>query len=234
DGYIDVEATKHRIEQRTMSALVAAREALAQAEREAASADAKLARVRSHYQEGRVEAEDWAEQRPGLVAGLAAAQEAVGRAQDHVREVEQAGMPGDAELVLLEHLAAVKRAVTAGVGAAPDLAALRNVIGQMFKAVELVRVNDWAAMYQVGKGGFLPLRDDVGPVPTIGDEPGYYLVPVLRWSFVDRETLSPMRQAIPWSPGASDRSGRLPLCPSDNRTPTGSCAGTAGGSPRRS
>jgi site-specific DNA recombinase len=246
DGYIDIEATTRRIDERMASALTMAREALVQAEHDAASAEAKLARVRGHYQEGKIEAEDWAEQRRELTAGVAAAQEAVERARAHLREVEQGGVPNDAEQLLLEHLAAIKQAVTDGVGAAPDLAALRNVIGQMFESVELVRADEWPRLQ--GQG-FIPFCVDVGPVPTVADRAdlaktpnprsgrvetgGYYLFPRLRWSSVD-SAFKPMRQAIPWSPRASGRPGRTPRSPSDNRTPTDSCAGTAGGSPRRS
>jgi site-specific DNA recombinase len=141
DGYIDLDATRQRIEARIASALADSQESLEQAERETAKAEAKLARVRSHYQEGRIEPEDWAEQRSALAGELEAAHEAVKRAQDHVGRLEHEAMP-DAEQALLAHLAALKQAVAAGVDQAPDLSALRNVIGQMLSSVDLVPNDD--------------------------------------------------------------------------------------------
>jgi site-specific DNA recombinase len=218
DGYIDLEATRKRIQERTASALTLAQEALTQAEREAASAEAKLARVRGHYQDGKIEADDWAEQRPGLTAGLEAAREAVLRAQEHVQQTEQTGVVGDAEHALLDHLAALKKAVTAGVGAAPDLAALRNVIGQIFESVQLVRWEDGfypnvdhaahrAAIERLlGEHGAVevteadPERCRPSPRPrlAIGDaKQHYWLFPKVRWSAVDQGTLSPIGHEMP-------------------------------------
>lgn len=155
DGYIDLDATRRRIEERASSALTVAREALEQAERDAATAEAKLARVRGHYQAGKIEADDWSEQRPQLTAELDAAREAAQRAREHVQRiepdktsnghlgrVEQSGVPGDAEQVLLDLLARLKRAVGEGIGSAPDLPALRNIIGDLFASIDLVRNDD--------------------------------------------------------------------------------------------
>ena len=47
-------------------------------------------------------------------------------------------MARDAEEALLRHLEAVKQAVADGAGRAPDVAALRNLIRQLFESVELV------------------------------------------------------------------------------------------------
>ena len=103
--YIDLDETRRRIEAKTAADLTIAREALAHAERESATAEATLARVPTHYQQERITPEDWSEQRHGLEASLKAAQEAVGRARDHVDEVEKAGGLEDAEESLLRHLA---------------------------------------------------------------------------------------------------------------------------------
>jgi len=187
DDYIDLDATRQRVEERASAALVAAREAQEQADRDAATADAKLARVRGHYQAGKIEADDWSEQRPQLTAELEAAREAAQRAREHVQQVEQGGLPGDAEQALLDHLAALKQAVGEGIGAAPDLHALRNVIGDLFASIDLARNDDGSYL-------LLPsLR-----VGQLGDG---------RWDFesagrrqelpVGAETPSPAGQAIP-------------------------------------
>jgi site-specific DNA recombinase len=199
DSYIDLDATRQRIEDRASSALTAAREALEQAERDAGTAEAKLARVRGHYQAGKIEAADWSEQRPQLTAELDAATEAAQRAREHVQRVEQGGVPGDAEQALLDHLAALKRAVGEGVGAAPDLHALRNTIGDLFESIRLVR-SGRLPVGDLGEG-FTPIDGDV-PAVTDGQE-RYWLLLSLRWSAVDRETFSPIGQAIPVPPEQS-------------------------------
>jgi hypothetical protein len=104
----------------------------------------------------------------------------VKRALAHVEEVEQNGsLPGDAEQALLDHLAELERAVGDGVGAAPDLHALRNVIRDMFEAVHLVGSGEGvvAVSQRVG-AGFIPWHDDV---PTLSDgQDGYWLLLELR------------------------------------------------------
>jgi site-specific DNA recombinase len=193
DGYIDFEATRRRIEERASSAGALAREALGQAEREAAAAETKLARVRGHYQQGRIEPEDWNEQRSQLTAELEAAQEAMLRAQEHVQQTEQGALPGDAEQALLAHLAELKKAVGEGIGSAPDLHALRNVIGELFESIRLVR----SGRLPVGDlgDGFIPWHDDV---PTVNDgKARYWLLLALRWSVVDTETFKPIGQEMP-------------------------------------
>jgi hypothetical protein len=162
-----------------------------QADRDAATAETKLARVRGHYQAGKIEADDWREQRPQLTAELEAAREAAQRAREHVQQIDQGAVPGDAEQALLDHLAALKRAVGEGVGAAPDLHALRNTLGDLFESIKLVRSGEWP---DIGEG-FVPWHDDV-PAVTDGKE-RYWLLLELAWSSVDADTFKPIGQAIP-------------------------------------
>ncbi len=199
DSYIDLDATRQRIEDRASSALTVARQALEQADRDAATAEAKLARVRGHYQAGKIEADDWSEQRPQLTAELDAAREAAKRAREHVQRVEQGRVPGDAEQTLLDHLATLKRAVGEGVGSAPDLHALRNTIGDLFESIGLVR----SGRLPVGDlgNGFIPFDGDV-PAVTDGHE-RYWLLLALRWSAVDTDTFKPIGQEIPSPPEQS-------------------------------
>jgi len=198
DSYVDLAATRRRIEQRSASALTLAREALDQAAAEAASAEARLARVREHYQAGRIEPDDWVEQRPELTTGVEAASEAVSRAREHVEQLERSGVPGDAEAELLAHLADLKRVVASGAGQAPDLRALRTVIGDLFAEVQLVRSGEFP-QGDIADDGMIPWHHDV---PALSDcEDRYWLLLVLRSAAVDAETLRPMGQAIPvpWS-----------------------------------
>jgi hypothetical protein len=76
-----------------------------------------------------------------LTAELEAAEASEHRAQDHVHQIELAGV-GDAESELLDLLGRLKRSVGDGIGAAPDLHALRNVIGRIFSSVDLWRNDD--------------------------------------------------------------------------------------------
>jgi site-specific DNA recombinase len=184
DGHIDFEATVKRIEQRQNAALTTAQEALAQTDRDSAAAEAKLVRVRGHYQEGRLEPEDWAEQRTALTAEHEASQGAAQRARNHVDQLERTGAL-DAEQALLDHLTALKQAVSAGVGGAPDLLALRNVIGDTFESVTLVRGDDprWSEELRGGAGLKLPGT--------------YWLVTKLKPGLIDWEAGGIVRQELP-------------------------------------
>jgi DNA invertase Pin-like site-specific DNA recombinase len=187
DGYIDFDATRRRIEDRANSVLTVAREALSQAEREAASVDydRRLARATRGWQDEVIDDDEYARQRAELNAEREGAQEALRRSQGHVEEVEQGAIPGDGEQALLEHLAALKKAVATGAGAAPDLHALRNVIGQMFERVQLVRSGEVPDCD-------VPMTDDAVPVSA-----DYWLLLVLRPSAVDSGTFKPIGQEMP-------------------------------------
>jgi site-specific DNA recombinase len=187
DGYVDFDATRRRIEERTASALTLAREALEQAEREAASVDydRRLARATRGWQDEVIDDGEYACQRAELNAERESTQEALRRSQAHVAEVEQGAIPGDSEQALLDHLAALKKAVGEGVGSAPDLHALRNVIAELFERIELVRSGDVPS-------GDVPMADD-----AVGVSPDFWLHLVLRASSVDSGTFKPIGQAMP-------------------------------------
>jgi site-specific DNA recombinase len=191
DGYIDLEAALKRIEERTASALTLAREALTQAKAELQRAEVRVARVRRGWQDGVLDDDDYREQWPEVQAERDAALAALQRAEEHASQTEDTGIVGDAEQILLDHLAALKRAVATGADAAHDLAALRNVIGQMFESVSLTAWDEGIA---------LAFGDGAGPsarprVPVTGR--GYWLLPKLRWSAVDADTFRPIGQEIP-------------------------------------
>jgi site-specific DNA recombinase len=192
DSYVDLEATRQRIDQRASSALTVAREQVERRERDAAKAEAELARVRGHYREGRLEPEAWNEERATLTVELEGAQEAAQRAQEHVQRVEQGGILGDAEQALLDHLARLKQAVSRGVGAAPDLHALRNLIADMFESITLARSGTWP---NLSGQGVEPWWEDDVPTVTDGRE-RYWLFLMLRSWAVDTHTLEPIRREL--------------------------------------
>ena len=109
-GAVVPRAIHERIAERLSSAGAQARETVQQHEREHIAAEAALARVRRHYQEGRIEPEDWTEQRHTLSAAVEAARGAVEAAQEHA-EAPHSAPVADVERQLLDHLAALKRAL---------------------------------------------------------------------------------------------------------------------------
>jgi hypothetical protein len=82
----------------------------------------------------------------------------------------------------------------------PNRAArLRNVIGDMFEAVHLVRSGEGVAAVTRRMGaGVVPRHDDV---PSLADgQERYWLLLELRASAVDRETFNPTGHATPVPP----------------------------------
>ncbi len=75
---------------------------------------------------------------------------------------------------------------------APDLPVLRNVIGQMFEAIYLVRAGEVPPDLAGDNGDGIVW--DAGNLPEGG---GYVLWPVLRGAFMNLESGEPVRQALP-------------------------------------
>ena len=188
--YEDLEATIERVQQGHSSTLIAAREAEAEAVRELDAVDRRLARVVRGWQDNVISDDEYASQRVGLDDEHEGATAAVEQRKARVSELERGGFP-DAEQAVLDYLANLKRAVGDGVGEAPDLHAQRNVIGQMFESIKLVRQGEWP---QVGEG-FIPWHDDVPAVRDGGDR--YWLLLELCSVAVDEGTLRPIGHAMP-------------------------------------
>jgi DNA invertase Pin-like site-specific DNA recombinase len=201
DGYFEgLDEAIRRMQEGYSSRSAAAREAQAEAVRQLASVDRRRARIIRGWQDEVIGDDEYARQRAEVDPEHEGATAAVQQREAHVRQLEQGGRP-DAEQALLDHLARLKRAVGEGVGAAPDLHALRNTIGDLFESVTLVSSGAWP--HDPG-AGVIPWHDDV-PIVT---EPGhgqnskegagrYWLLLSLRSSVVDPETLRPIGQAIP-------------------------------------
>src|SRR5262249_35063430 len=100
------------------------------------------AKVQRGWQDEVINDAEYAEQRAELIEQRAGASEAVDRAREHVAQLEQNAPVGDAEQVLLDHLAALKAAVSAEAAGGPDRVPLGRVINDVFHAVELVRNDD--------------------------------------------------------------------------------------------
>jgi len=113
--------------------LAEARVLLQQAERAEQQAVERSARVKRDYQDGRLDAEDWSEQRRDLVAERkGAAAEAM---RHRAREAELAGRDAlaDAEQHVLEHLASIRQAVAGDVSTQSTLEGLRAALLALFE-----------------------------------------------------------------------------------------------------
>jgi DNA invertase Pin-like site-specific DNA recombinase len=194
ESYVDVHGMRKRIEAQASSELALAGEAVNHSAAEAASAAAMLARVRRHYREGRIEPEDWTEQRDDLEAGAEAAREAAERASEHRQCMEASGPVGDAEGQLLEALAEIKRAVASDVERARGLDAVRHTITSLFERVQLIEDGDLSVLdgYQ-GEG-----MAELDAESEVGSGRRWTLLPVLRDSAVDE--LDPIKAELPVGP----------------------------------
>ena len=195
DGYIDIEATRERIELRASGALSAGRDALREREAEAARCDARLARATRGWQDGVIDDDDYRRQRTELADEQEGAAAALDHARTHAAQLQSGVIPGDAEKIVLDHLAALKAAVSGHAGAAPDLSALRNVIGDLFEYVQIVKAGEFPPSGSP-TGGLMPIEGDV-PSPPRVDGGRYWLLTPLRLSAVDAATFKPMGQAMP-------------------------------------
>jgi hypothetical protein len=118
-----------------------------------------------------IEPEDWADQRPGLLAEREAADAEVARIREHADALADAAPMIDAEAELLRHLADLRAAVVDGIGKAPNLDATRTLLRRLFRRVLYVAPDHpWldqpgfvtSDMPPVGGGYLMPdLHEDV-------------------------------------------------------------------------
>lgn len=128
---LDLETTREQLARALDSQLADVREAREAADRQEQQAAARLERVRRDYQDGKLEAEDWSEQRAQLAQELTAAQASAQRLRDQERALE-ANPALDAEQETLERLAELRAAVAGEVSGAADLDAARLVLAKLF------------------------------------------------------------------------------------------------------
>ncbi|HVM46276.1 MAG TPA: recombinase family protein [Candidatus Thermoplasmatota archaeon] len=156
--YIDMDASRQRIAARIATDTAHATDALAQAEREAASATDRLRRVQRAHQDGHMEPADYAEQAADLRAQRKGAESAVEQAKARVAQVHTQAPALDAEEALLRLLADLRAAVLDGIGKAPNLDATRTLLRWLFRRMlYLAPGHTWLDM-----PGFI--TDDMPPV----------------------------------------------------------------------
>lgn len=134
---LDVDATRDQFERALGVRLADVRTMREEAEREEQAAEVRLTRVRRDYQDGRLEAEDWSEQRPELSEERDAARARVAQLRDQERHVGDAGALADAEASALRLIAEVRDAVLGFTDNPAGIDAMRAALGRLFDGFTL-------------------------------------------------------------------------------------------------
>jgi site-specific DNA recombinase len=157
---LDLDATRAQLTagvERALAEAAARREA---AEREVMLANGRIARVRRAFQDGKLDADDWREQRVELEAEQAAAEGELARCVQREREVVESARALDAEAELVRRLAELREAVAGRIVGSGDIDALRAAFTTVFSHVDLVVSDD-------GERDLVPhVRTDPSWTPT--------------------------------------------------------------------
>jgi hypothetical protein len=146
-----------------------------QSEREARKAEDRLARVRRDYQDGKIEADDWAEQRDQLTTEHQAAQAEVERLSASEQEAHAGGDLIDVEAETLRRLSEVRRAVSGEVRDAADTDAVRAALARLFDGFVVHReLPERTHVELIGRIWIEPL------IPEQALEYGETVIPTLR------------------------------------------------------
>jgi hypothetical protein len=138
---LDVDATRAQLAEARDRRLAEVRALRADAESDALRARERLGRVRRDYQDGRLDADDWAEQREQLSEEGAAAEASVKRLRDQEAEVGAWGELLDAERDTLQRLGELRRAIAGQVRDAEGLAAVRAALLRLFEGLVVHRAD---------------------------------------------------------------------------------------------
>jgi site-specific DNA recombinase len=184
--YFDLDGTRERLRSRQASELPNAEAAVAEAEREVASAEARIAKVTRGWQDDVISDDEYGRQRTTLEDELRGAQEAVTQAEGRVEDIRAEGASTDAEEALLSRLADLKQLVSGTVDQARDIESLRTVIRQLFAHVDLVDPDHFLP----GVREVMPDNGEAHPAP-------YWLLPKPRAEVVDWQTMTVIRQPVP-------------------------------------
>jgi len=142
DVSLDVEAARQQIEDTRNRKLEEVRALLAEAEREAQRAADRLARVRRHFQDGKLDADDWREQREQLTSEQQAATAEATRLREQEAEVEDWGELQDVEEQTLRRLADIRQAIAGEIKDAEGLEAVRAALARLFEGFVLHRLDE--------------------------------------------------------------------------------------------
>ncbi|MCW2994062.1 MAG: site-specific recombinase for integration and excision [Conexibacter sp.] len=150
---LDVEAMQVQHAETVERRLAEVTERRAESERSAMRAADRLARVRRAFQDGHLEAEDWAEQRRDLAAEQAAAEEQVERMTARETELRAVLSARDVESEVLAFLADVREAMLAPVRDAETLDALRAGFRRIYRSFHVYPAGSAEAIALAGAAG---------------------------------------------------------------------------------
>lgn len=172
---LDVDATRAAVGQAhdaKLAELVALRQ---QAEQDAQRAQERLTRVRRDYQDGKLDADDWCEQRDELTDELVAANAVVERLEHQRLAIHERIEEIDAESAVLEGLTTLRAMIGGEVreGSRESVDAFRAVLTRLFARFELLpcRTREGRVVAPV-RLGVAPEDGSVGsPHPSLNLEP---------------------------------------------------------------
>ena len=130
---LDVEATRAAVAEATDRKVAEIKALRVGAEKEAQLADDRLARVRRHFQDGSITADDWADQRDQLTEERDAAQAEAERLRTSEQETADGGALVDVEAETLRRLAAIRSAMVGEITDAAGTDAVRASLSRLFE-----------------------------------------------------------------------------------------------------
>jgi DNA invertase Pin-like site-specific DNA recombinase len=137
---LDVDATRAHFageQSRRLSESGALRD---EARRDESRAAERLARVKRDYQDGRLDADDWNDQRAELTAELEGARAKLARLEAQAKALATEALP-DAEAAVLEYLTDLRAAVVGRVAERNGLDTVRAAVATMFERFTLHRLD---------------------------------------------------------------------------------------------
>ena len=134
---LDVEATIRQIAEANERLITEARVRREHAEREGMSIEERIRRVRRDYQDGKLDADDWREQRRDLLAESEAAERAITDAIENEQRSRRHTETADAEKEALQRLAAISKAVEGITDDPTTLDGFRTTLQRLFSGFTL-------------------------------------------------------------------------------------------------
>ncbi len=155
---LDVAATRAAMAEALDRKVAETRALREQADQAAPKAEARLARVRRDYQDGNIEADDWAEQRRELTAERDAAWAEAEHLSASEQEAAARGALVDAEGEMLRRLAEIRQAVAGDINDAASTDAVRAALSRLFDGFVVHRgVPDEAHVELIGRVWIEPI-----------------------------------------------------------------------------
>jgi DNA invertase Pin-like site-specific DNA recombinase len=139
---LDLEATRAQLASAADRSLVEVRARREAAEREVMLANERILRVRRAFQDGKLDADDWRDQRRELEAEQVAADGELAARVQREAEVARDAHVVDAESELVRRLAELREAVAGRITGSVEVDALRAAFTAVFSRVDLVVSDD--------------------------------------------------------------------------------------------